>query len=191
MIYVLILLPVSLILTVMLIKRRQHENNKPIIAAYDRSPLQQSDLPHGHGHLPSFTAQNQAGRPRFSILIVDDQQAIRMLLRELFEQEEVAVHEAGNGTAAIETVRQTPLDFILLDLKMPDMDGIETLRAIRRANRTVQVAMITAFGDSGTLETAKQLGVQSFFTKPFDIEHVKNSVMNSLTKMDCKVDPQE
>ncbi|WP_308634290.1 response regulator [Paenibacillus silvisoli] len=191
MIFVLILLTVCLIMTVMLIKRRQHENNKPIIAAYHRSPLNQSDQPTGQGLAPSAFARTNPDAPSFSIMIVDDQQAIRMLLRELFEQEGMTVYEACNGASAIETAREKQLDFILLDLKMPDMDGIAALRGIRKANGAVQVAMITAFGDPGTIETAKQLGVQSFFTKPFDIEQVKNSVMNHLLHPAGKEDPQE
>jgi CheY-like chemotaxis protein len=111
------------------------------------------------------------------VLIVDDQPAIRLLLRELFELEGVTVYEAPNGRTAIQQVRRNRVDFILLDLKMPDMDGIEALREIRTFNSSVLVAMITAYGDPEKLETAKKLGTLAFFTKPFDIEYVKDFVM--------------
>jgi len=116
----------------------------------------------------------------YSILIVDDQSAIRRLLRELFELEGYTVYEAPQGRTAIEQVQRYPIDFILLDLKMPDMDGIEALMEIRKFNTDIKVAMITAYGDPDKIDTAKQLGVLNFFTKPFDIEHVKQFVISEL-----------
>ncbi|MBW7455921.1 response regulator [Paenibacillus sepulcri] len=116
----------------------------------------------------------------YSILIVDDQSAIRRLLRELFELEGLTVYEAPHGRTAIEQVEQNPIDFILLDLKMPDMDGIEALLEIRKFRPTIKVAMITAYGDPDKIDMAKQLGVLAFFTKPFDIELVKRFVMSEM-----------
>ncbi|SDX78202.1 response regulator [Paenibacillus sp. CF384] len=191
MIYVLILLPICFILTFTMIRRRQRENNKPVIVSDHPSQLhpfnaqQASEERKRTADAETDTSDNLA---TCSILIIDDQSAIRMLLRELFELEGLTVYEAINGAAAIDTVRSTAIDFILLDLKMPDMDGIEALQGIRRWNEHAQVAMITAFGDPLKMEAAKQLGVQSFFTKPFDIERVKCHVLNSLKKQDCKVE---
>ncbi|MBP3963356.1 response regulator [Paenibacillus lignilyticus] len=191
MIYVLILLPICFILTVTLIRRRQHENNKPVMERNHQSQLHQLKTKQTSAEpvrISAVESDSKVNKPICSILIVDDQAAIRMLLRELFELEGMIVYEAINGAAAIETVRTTAIDFILLDLKMPDMDGIEALQGIRRWNEHAQVAMITAFGDPLKMEAAKQLGVQSFFSKPFDIEQVKNRVLNSLKKKDCKAD---
>lgn len=132
---------------------------------------------------PSVQAgPNESGdrqRP-FSILIVDDQAAIRMLLCEMFELEGLQVYEACNGRMAIEQVRQNKIDFILMDVKMPDMDGFTALTEIRSFNSEVRVAMITAYGDSDKLDQAKQLGTLAFFTKPFDIEIVKSFVLRNL-----------
>ncbi|CAH1203383.1 Protein-glutamate methylesterase/protein-glutamine glutaminase [Paenibacillus plantiphilus] len=130
--------------------------------------------------LPIQAAPPKSGDMPPRILIVDDQAAIRMLLCEMFELEGLQVCEASNGRMAIELVRQIPIDFILMDVKMPDMDGFETLTEIRSFNSTVKVAMITAYGDSDKLELAKQLGTLAFFTKPFDIEIVKSLVLSSL-----------
>ncbi|SFS62242.1 response regulator [Paenibacillus sp. BC26] len=191
MIYVLILLPICFILTVTLIRRRQHENNKPVMERNHQSQLLQLKNKQASAEperISVVESEPKVNKLICSILIVDDQAAIRMLLRELFELEGMIVYEAINGTSAIETVRTTAIDFILLDLKMPDMDGIEALQGIRRWNEHAQVAMITAFGDPLKMEAAKQLGVQSFFTKPFDIEQVKNRVLNSLKKKDCKAE---
>ncbi|TYP72512.1 response regulator [Paenibacillus methanolicus] len=115
-----------------------------------------------------------------TVMIVDDQTAIRMLLREVFELEGLRVFEFSHGKSAIETLQQKRVDYILLDLKMPDMDGIEVLTAIRAYNRTVDVAMITAYGDPLKLDAARKLGVTTFFTKPFEIDDVKQSVLARL-----------
>ncbi|REE80092.1 response regulator receiver domain-containing protein [Paenibacillus taihuensis] len=180
MIYILILLPVAIILLIGNAKQKQRENNKPII---DRSYVGDSHkqpVP-AHRNAPSVQpALHNSNDEEQSVLIVDDQMAIRILLRELFEQEGLLVYEAVNGTSAIEVASSHQIDFILLDLKMPDMDGIEALQEIRKFNKTVQVAMITAFGDPDKLDKARQLGVQSFFTKPFDIDYLRNYVLISL-----------
>ncbi|MFC4101138.1 response regulator [Paenibacillus xanthanilyticus] len=115
-----------------------------------------------------------------TVMIVDDQTAIRMLLREVFELEGLRVFEFSHGKSAVETLKQKRVDYILLDLKMPDMDGIEVLTAIRAHNRTVDVAMITAYGDPLKLDAARKLGVTTFFTKPFEIDDVKQSVLARL-----------
>ncbi|MFB9330413.1 response regulator [Paenibacillus aurantiacus] len=123
-------------------------------------------------------ALEESGPP--TVMIVDDQTAIRMLLREVFELEGLRVFEFSHGKPAIETLKQKRVDYILLDLKMPDMDGIEVLTAIRAYNRTVHVAMITAYGDPLKIDAARKLGVTAFFTKPFEIDDVKQSVMARL-----------
>ncbi|EXX87740.1 hypothetical protein BG53_03485 [Paenibacillus darwinianus] len=116
------------------------------------------------------------------ILIVDDQPAIRMLLAELFQAAGLIVHEASNGRAAIETFRSEPVDFVLLDLKMPDMDGIAALRVIRTMSEHVEAVMISAYGDSEKIEAARKLGVRQFFTKPFDIEKLRDYVLRQLNE---------
>ncbi|SEM85609.1 response regulator [Paenibacillus sp. OV219] len=182
MIYVLILLPIALILLARKAKQKQRENNKPVI---ERSPLGDINMQPvpAHRNAPSVQPalhSDASSSAEQSVLIVDDQMAIRILLRELFEQEGLQVYEAANGTTAIEVARNYKVDFILLDLKMPDMDGIEALQEIRRFNQTVQVAMITAFVDPDKLDKARALGVKSFFTKPFDIEYLRSYVIGSL-----------
>ncbi|WP_164545656.1 response regulator [Paenibacillus albus] len=182
MIYVLILLPIALILFASKVKQKHRENNKPVI---ERSPLgdvNAQSVP-AHRNAPPIQptiSREASGGAEHSLLIVDDQMPIRIMLRELFEQEGLHVYEAANGTSAIEVASRDKVDFILLDLKMPDMDGIEALQEIRRFNQTVQVAMITAFGDPDKLDKAKALGVKSFFTKPFDIESLRSHVLESL-----------
>ncbi|WP_219837489.1 response regulator [Paenibacillus sp. R14(2021)] len=185
MIYALILLAVCAAVYFLIRHRRQREENKPVLEQRT-ADVQQNTEPEE----PAIAFSLEAiASPAFEvdltncrILVVDDQAPIRFLLRELFEQEGITVLEASNGVAAVEAVRDQDVHYVLLDLKMPDMDGIEALREIRRMNRSVQVAMITAFGDPDRIDAAKRLGVRTFFTKPFDILYVKSHVINDLRR---------
>jgi len=125
------------------------------------------------------------------ILIVDDQPAIRMLLAEVFHTAGLHVHEAPNGRAAIDTFQSNPIDYLLIDLKMPDMDGIEALRAIRSIDADVEAIMISAYGDADNIEAARKLGVHKFFTKPFDIEKLRDYVLHQLEQQERKRNYQE
>jgi CheY-like chemotaxis protein len=181
MVYILILL-LLIIIAILLVMRSRR--NKPGFQSGSRhAPF----APHPEPVFGPADKQSESdfkpvvqGNLPYSVLIVDDQPAIRMLLRELFQIEGVTVYEAPHGRLAIEQVRRNQIDFILLDLKMPDMDGIDALKQIRTFNSHVKVAMITAYGDPDKLEAAKRLGTLAFFTKPFDIEYVKNFVMAKL-----------
>lgn len=181
MIYFIMLLLILAAVLALAIRLRQRKRNKPII---ERTPF------HSISHIQSESKRKaefsptSVGTSPYSILIVDDQSAIRLLMREIFELENITVYEAPHGKAAIEQVLYHSIDYILLDLKMPDMDGIEALREIRKIDPTVMVAMITAYGDPDKLEAARELGVQSFFTKPFDIGHIKKFVMSKLMEKD-------
>jgi CheY-like chemotaxis protein len=129
--------------------------------------------------------QRKYGEPAH-ILIVDDQPAIRMLLAEVFHTAGLQVYEASNGRAAIEMFRAQSIDFVLIDLKMPDMDGIEALKVIRSIDADVEAVMISAYGDAEKIEAARRLGVHKFFTKPFDIEKLRDYVLNQLEQQDRK-----
>ncbi|MWC28221.1 response regulator [Paenibacillus sp. MMS18-CY102] len=115
-----------------------------------------------------------------TLLIVDDQIMIRLLIREVFESEGVRVLDAGNGRDAWELFRRHEVHFILLDMNMPGMDGVEVLRGIRRIDPQVKSAFISAYGDPERLEVGEQLGALRFFAKPFDIHAVKSFVMSEL-----------
>lgn len=115
-----------------------------------------------------------------SIMIVDDQAMIRILLMEVFVASGLEVYEAGNGAEAIRKFEQKPVDLVLLDLKMPEMNGIETLLQLRRIKPDLIAVMISAYGEPLDIENAERLGVTEFFNKPFDIEELKIHVLNQL-----------
>lgn len=179
--YVLILL-IACAAVFAIVKRRQRERNKPVIAesvsVRTERVIPKETPPPSRPFAAAADYSAAAGGQR-AVLIADDQPMIRTLLRELFQQDGIAVYEASNGLEAVETVRKHSIDFVLMDLNMPGMNGIHALKEIRLLNETVGVAFITGFGASDQLAEAEALGVTAFFTKPFDIDTVKDHVINS------------
>lgn len=100
------------------------------------------------------------------ILIVDDHEQVRAVLREILQDEAHTVREASDGAAALKLARDRSPDIVFLDLRMPDMDGLEVLRALRENPTTadVRVVILTAHGER---EAETELDVEAYFTKPF------------------------
>lgn len=110
------------------------------------------------------------------LLIVDDQIGIRILLLEVFSVEGYETFQAANGRAALEIVRSHTPDLVLLDMKIPGMDGLEILKKIKEMNRDVKVIMMTAYGELDMIKEATDLGALMHFTKPFDIDELRVAV---------------
>lgn len=110
------------------------------------------------------------------ILVVDDQFGVRCLLAEVFQEDQHEVEMATNGTEALQLFNTFKPDLILLDMKMPGMNGIETLEKIRTLDRQVGVIMMTAYGDTQYIEQAKDLGILHFMSKPFDLFELREQV---------------
>lgn len=106
------------------------------------------------------------------ILVVDDEKTIRVLIRKILENEQYEVIESTNGYEAVESAKKENPDVILLDMKMPVMDGIETCRRLRADEKTknIPILVITALGE--TKMEAIKAGVDDFINKPFDTEEV-------------------
>lgn len=109
-------------------------------------------------------------------MIVDDQPGIRRLLAEILADDGHCVVTAANGYEALKLVRETLPVLILMDMKMPGLDGLETLRELRRAGEQCQVILMTAYGEVEAVTAAMELGATSYITKPFDINAVKEMV---------------
>ena len=110
------------------------------------------------------------------VLIVDDQNGIRILLVEVFSVEGYNTFQASNGIIALDIVRQDNPDLVLLDMKLPGMDGLEILRRIKQINASIKVIMMTAYGELDMLKEASNLGAVMHFTKPFDIDELRIAV---------------
>jgi two-component system KDP operon response regulator KdpE len=103
---------------------------------------------------------------KFRILVVDDERRMVGFIRLNLEQDGFEVVEAYNGTEALERLRDSLPDLILLDVMMPDIDGFEVLRTIREVSQ-VPVIMLTAKGEEDDKVKGLELGADDYITKPF------------------------
>lgn len=117
-----------------------------------------------------------------NLLIVDDEQSYRQLLTLVFEGDGHNIKTAKNGREAIELLEQEPADIIVSDVKMPDMNGIEMLRAAREFLPDIAVVLMTAYASVETAREAFKLGADDFIQKPFDVEELKVIVKKALDK---------
>jgi two-component system response regulator PilR (NtrC family) len=108
-----------------------------------------------------------------NLLIVDDEQSYRQLLTLVFEGDGHSIRTAKNGREALEMLQAEPAEVIITDVKMPDMNGIELLRATREFLPDVGVVLMTAFATVDTAREAFKLGADDFIQKPFDVEELK------------------
>ena len=117
-----------------------------------------------------------------NILIVDDEQSYRQLLTLVFEEQGNKIRTAMNGRQALASLAAEPADIVISDVKMPDMDGIEMLRAVRETQPDLGVILMTAFASVETAREAFKLGADDFIQKPFDVEELKLIVRKTLEK---------
>ncbi|MBO8172040.1 MAG: response regulator [Bacillaceae bacterium] len=110
------------------------------------------------------------------ILIVDDQYGIRVLLYEVLGKEGYTMYQAANGKQALNIVKKESPSLVILDMKIPGMDGLEILREIKTIDPDIKVIMMTAYGELDMIEEAKSLGALTHFTKPFDIDEMRRVV---------------
>ncbi len=118
-----------------------------------------------------------------NLLIVDDELGMRQFLTHLFQREGHTVRVAESGRKAMTLLREEPADLIISDVKMPDMGGIELLRAARELLPKVEVVLMTAFANVETAREAFLLGAYDFVQKPFDNDLLKEVVARALEKI--------
>ena len=115
-----------------------------------------------------------------SILVVDDEEAIRTSLRSILEDEGYEVSVAANGVEALKIYGTDPPDLMILDIWMPEMDGLETLRRVKEFVPATQVMMISGHGSIETAVKAIKLGAYDYIEKPLSLENVTVRVKQAL-----------
>ncbi|MEO6324126.1 MAG: response regulator [Thermoanaerobaculia bacterium] len=125
-------------------------------------------------------ASQKAPTRRGTILVVDDERLIRWFLKERLSRDGYTVLQAADGAEAKAALASANVNLVLLDLKLPDMDGITLLTRIREESPAPAVIMMTAHGSSETAEEARALGAAHFIGKPFDLEAVVGLVQETL-----------
>jgi two-component system response regulator PilR (NtrC family) len=120
------------------------------------------------------------------ILVVDDERSMRELLAIVLRREGYEVLLAENGRAAIGLLEREPVDLLISDIKMPDMSGVEVLRAAKRIDPDILGIMITAFASTDTAVEAMRLGACDYLSKPFDIDLLKMKVREKIENRQLK-----
>lgn len=120
------------------------------------------------------------------ILVTDDEKSIRNSLREILEFEDYSVHEAENGTEALETIDKHTIDLMLLDIKMQGMDGMEILKTVREKGFDFPIIMISGHGNIELAVEATKLGAFDFIEKPPDLNRLLVSVRNAIERQNLE-----
>ena len=112
---------------------------------------------------------------RTRVIIADDEAIVRMDLREMLtNMGYLVVGEVGDGQSAVNLARELKPDLVTLDIVMPEMDGVEALRAIRQEHPDAHVVMISAIDQRAKLSECIQLGAIDFVVKPFDKQRLQS-----------------
>jgi len=122
------------------------------------------------------------------ILIIDDEKAIRWSLGEALKNLGHDVEEAESGKKGIKMFQGDPADLVILDLKLPDVDGIKVLKQLKTEDEELPVIMMTAYGEIETAVEAIKGGAYDFLQKPFQLEKMKLAVKNALESSRLKAE---
>jgi DNA-binding response OmpR family regulator len=117
------------------------------------------------------------------ILVVDDEADVREFLAEFLTMQGYSVSLAADGPEALECVEKDPPRVILLDIRMPGMDGIEVLKRVKASHPDVGVIMVTAVFDEEVGKKALKLGADDYITKPLDMSYLETSLMVKLSTL--------
>lgn len=115
------------------------------------------------------------------ILVVDDEDALRLVLSTELEGEGYHVASAADGQEAINILGGQDFDLILLDIKMPNVDGFEVLKFVKEKQPKTKVVMLTGFADLKNAIESKKLGAEDFVSKPYDLVDLLTTVERVLT----------
>jgi DNA-binding response OmpR family regulator len=127
---------------------------------------------------------------RGHILVVDDERAIRRLLRLYLTEAGYTVTDAADGGSALEQVRHGGIDLVLLDLMLPGVDGLDVCRRLRESNGYIPIIMVTARDDEASRVAGLELGADDYVTKPFSGREVVARVRAVLRRITMPDDPE-
>src|SRR5881296_3552647 len=125
-----------------------------------------------------------------TILVADDDASIRSLLKQLLSDEGYSVVEATTGTEVVEKVKDVNPDLVIMDVRMPELDGIEALSKLKVSSPKTSVLIMTAFGSSNNAIRAMELGAFDYITKPFELDKISHTVKRVIEYRDLTSEVQ-
>ncbi len=117
------------------------------------------------------------------ILIIDDEADFTFAIQAWMEAKGFTVSVAENGVKGLEVFKKVRPDLVFVDVLMPEMDGVETLKEIRKIDEKVPCILITAFGLNKRIEEAEQYNVSGFFRKSQDFEHAATLIYDAIKEI--------
>jgi two-component system response regulator (stage 0 sporulation protein F) len=133
-----------------------------------------------------------AGRPPATslgrILVVDDERPVADVLSEYLQSQGYTTHTAGSGAEALAVVERERPDLVLLDIRMPGIDGLEVLRRLRQADRRPAVIMVTANEDLALARESLKTGAFDYVAKPFDFQYLDRVVAAAMVQAESGFD---
>ncbi len=117
------------------------------------------------------------------VLIVDDQFGIRVLLTEVLQKDGYEMFQAANGKEALDIQAMEDISIVLLDMKIPGMDGVEILKQLKQRQPSIKVIMMTAYGELKMVNEALENGAISYMAKPFDISDVRQAIRKKFDQL--------
>ncbi|MBI1870694.1 MAG: response regulator [Chlamydiae bacterium] len=117
------------------------------------------------------------------VLIVDDEEQICRIIQKVLSREGYLTTTAFSGEEALKQLKRTPVDLVVVDLKMPSMDGLEMLKQAHKFQKKLRAILLTAYGTASSAREAMNLDVYDFLTKPFDNQLLKKVVREALSEV--------
>jgi DNA-binding response OmpR family regulator len=118
------------------------------------------------------------------VLVVDDERAVCNMLKKFLTKKGYSVNTALSGKEAIKAIRKEKPHVVLLDIRMPGIDGVETLKRIRKLNKNIGIVMITAVKEDETGRRCLKLGAYDYITKPLSLDYLENVLIVKLFDID-------
>jgi len=115
------------------------------------------------------------------VLVVDNQNEAIELFRKILKNENCTILTTNSGKEALRLVDRKRPTLVILDLRMPDMSGIEVLQRIKKIGEDIEVIVTTAYGTMKTAKVVMKLGAFDYVTKPFDANHIRDIIADALS----------
>jgi len=127
---------------------------------------------------------------QFRVLLVDDEEEFLETLVKRLKKRNLDVLSASSGREAVRVLAESPVDVVVLDVKMPDMDGIQTLKEIKKILPTVEVLMLTGHANVEVAIQGLELGAFDYLMKPMDIDELLYKLQDAYKKKWCREDEE-